>query len=73
MVSKAGLGINIINEVIRKTLFSIPVVSETHPYAVSLIEKAQDEKADFLYHAPTFIIVSNLKDNIEIIRHEFHF
>ncbi|MFT9496041.1 nitroreductase family protein [Anaerosolibacter sp.] len=52
-----------VNEAIRKTLLSIPVVPETHPYVVSLIEKAQDENADFLYHAPTFIIVSNLKDN----------
>jgi nitroreductase len=52
-----------VNEAIRKTLLSIPVVPETHPYVVSLIEKAQDENADFLYHAPTFIIVSNLRDN----------
>lgn len=52
-----------VNEAIRKTLLSIPVVPETHPYVVSLIEKAQDENADFLYHAPTFIIVSNLKEN----------
>jgi nitroreductase len=52
-----------VNEVIRKTLLSIPVVSETHPYIASLIEKAKDENADFLYHAPTYIIVTNLKDN----------
>lgn len=52
-----------VNEAIRQTLLSIPVVSETHPYVVSLIEKAKDENADFLYHAPTYIIVSNLKDN----------
>lgn len=52
-----------INEAIRQTLLSISAVPETHPYVVSLIEKAKDENADFLYHAPTFIIVSNLKDN----------
>ena len=52
-----------VNEAIRRTLLSIPAVRETHPYVVSLIEKAKDEKADFLYHAPTFIIVSNLKDD----------
>ncbi len=55
--------LKMVNEAIRQTLLSIPVVPETHPYVVSLIEKAQDENADFLYHAPTFIIVSNLKDN----------
>lgn len=30
---------------------------------MSLVEKAKDESSNFLYHAPTFIIVSNLKDN----------
>jgi nitroreductase len=52
-----------VNEAIRQTLLAIPVVAETHPYIVSLIEKAKDMNADFLYHAPTFILVSNLKDN----------
>lgn len=52
-----------VNEAIRQTLLSIPVVKETHPYIVSLIEKAKDVNADFLYHAPTFILVSNLKDD----------
>ncbi|WP_250227865.1 nitroreductase family protein [Anaeropeptidivorans aminofermentans] len=52
-----------VNAAIRQSLLSVPIVPETHPYIVSLIEKAKDENADFLYHAPTFIIVSNLKDN----------
>lgn len=52
-----------VNESIRQTLLSVPIVAETHPYIVSLIEKAKDEDANFLYHAPTYIIVSNLKDN----------
>lgn len=52
-----------VNESIRQTLLSIPIVAETHPYIASLIEKAKAENADFLYHAPTYIIVSNLKDN----------
>ena len=52
-----------VNEAIRQTLLTIPVAPETHPYVVSLIEKAKDENADFLYHAPTYILVSNLKDN----------
>lgn len=52
-----------VNEAIRQTLLSIPVVAETHPYVMSLIEKSKDITADFLYHAPTFIIVSNIKDD----------
>lgn len=52
-----------VNEAIRQTLLSIPIVSETHPYIVSLIEKAKDENANFLYNAPTYIIVSHLKHN----------
>lgn len=52
---------NKVNEAIRQTLLSVPVVPETHPYIVSLIEKAKDVNADFLYHAPTFILVSNLE------------
>lgn len=52
-----------VNEAIKQALLSIPIIVETHPYVVSLIEKAKDENANFLYHAPTFIIVSNLKDN----------
>jgi nitroreductase len=52
-----------VNESLRQTLLSIPVVAETHPYIVSLIEKAKEESANFLYNAPTFVIVSHLKDN----------
>lgn len=52
-----------VNETIRQTLLSIPIVKETHPYVASLIEKAKDENANYIYNAPTFIIVSHLKDN----------
>jgi nitroreductase len=52
-----------VNEAIRQTLLTVPVTPETHPYVLSLIKKAEDENADFLYHAPTYILVSNLKDN----------
>lgn len=52
-----------VNEAIRQTLLTIPIVEETHPYIVSLIEKAKKVDANFLFHAPTYIIVSNLKDN----------
>lgn len=52
-----------VNEAIRRALLSIPVVPETHPYIASLIKKANEVQANFLYHAPTYVIVSNLKDN----------
>ncbi|HHT26425.1 MAG TPA: nitroreductase family protein [Firmicutes bacterium] len=52
-----------VNETIRQTLLSIPIVEETHPYLIRLIQKAADENAEFLYGAPTYIIVSNQKDN----------
>lgn len=50
-----------VNEAIRQTLLDIPVVAETHPYVASLIEKAKDQNANFLYNAPTFVIVSTIK------------
>lgn len=52
-----------VNEAIRQTLLTIPVVAETHPYIVKLIEKAQAENAEFLYGAPTYVIVSSLEGN----------
>lgn len=52
-----------VNEAIRQSLLSIPIVEETHPYIASLIEKAKNENANFLYNAPTYVIVSNLQDN----------
>lgn len=52
-----------VNESIRQSILSIPIVAETHPYIVSLIEKAKDSNANFLYNAPTFVIVSHLKDD----------
>ncbi len=52
-----------VNEALRQTLLTIPVVAETHPYIASLIKKAEDVNSNFLYNAPTYIIVSNLKDN----------
>lgn len=50
-----------VNEAMRQTLLSLS--PETHPYYAKLIQKAQDEQADFLYGALTYIIVSNLIDN----------
>jgi nitroreductase len=52
-----------VNETIRQTLLSIPIVEETHPYLIKLIEKAADENANFLYGAPTYVIVSSVREN----------
>ncbi len=41
-----------VNEAIRLTLISIPVVAETHPYVVSLVEKAKDESFKFPVSCP---------------------
>ena len=52
-----------INESIRLALLTIPVIAETHPYVVSLIEKAGNEQANFNYGASTYVIVSHQRDN----------
>lgn len=52
-----------VNEAIRQALLPIPVTPETHPYVASLIEKAQDESAEFLYGAPALVIVSHLSSD----------
>lgn len=48
-----------VNEAIRQTI----LLNKDNPYYERLIEKAKDEKANFLFNAPTYVIVSNLKDN----------
>ncbi|NLD84214.1 MAG: nitroreductase family protein [Clostridiales bacterium] len=52
-----------VNEAIRRTLLSLPVGPETTAYTISLIEKAAEENADFLYRAPTLVIVTNRSDS----------
>lgn len=48
-----------VNEAIRQTI----LLNKDNPYYERLLEKAKDEKSNFLFNAPTYVIVSNLKDN----------
>lgn len=52
-----------VNEAIRKTLLNIPIGEQNSAYMNSLIERAKDENAEFLYHAPTYVIASGPRDN----------
>ncbi|HEY8364028.1 MAG TPA: nitroreductase [Haloplasmataceae bacterium] len=47
--------LNKVNETIRQTILAIK--------EERFLEKAKDENANFLFNAPTYVIVSNLKDN----------
>ena len=47
----------------RRALLSIPSDTDSYGYFANYIRKAQDNTANFLYHAPTFILVSNRNDN----------
>ncbi|WP_101696337.1 nitroreductase family protein [Clostridium minihomine] len=53
-----------INETIRLALREVTPGPETHPYVVRLIEKAKREDSEFLFHAPTYLIVSNEVKNV---------
>lgn len=54
-----------VNEAIRQALLILPIEPDTYPYTVSLVEKAKTRGVDanFLFHAPAYIIVSNRADN----------
>ncbi len=52
-----------VNDALRSALLSLPVTPDTNPHIAAYIEKAHYENADFLYGAPTLVIVSTPKDN----------
>lgn len=52
-----------VNDVMRQALLEIPEEDELYSYFVSHIHKAKDASANFLFHAPTYILVSNQIDN----------
>lgn len=52
-----------INEALRQALLATPILPDTYPYLASLIKKAVDPECNFLYHAPAYVLVSNVKDN----------
>ena len=54
------------NELILKEVnqtIRLAILNNQNRYTQSLIEKAADEKINFLYDAPTYVLVSNLKEN----------
>lgn len=52
-----------IQEGLRQTLLSIPVQADTPPHILRYIERAKDTHTQFLFNAPTYVLVSNEKDN----------
>ncbi|HEY8444944.1 MAG TPA: nitroreductase family protein [Bacilli bacterium] len=52
-----------INQVMRNTLLSIPEDDQNYTYFYPHIKKALNVDVNFLFHAPTYVIVSNLSDN----------
>ena len=53
-----------VNRAIREALRSIPVTEKTHPFIISLIEKAQSPESEFLYGAPVYIILTDTPENL---------
>lgn len=53
-----------INEVLRRALRETKVEPDTHPYVVRLKHRAERDDAEFLFRAPTYVIVSNDRENI---------
>jgi len=51
-----------VNAAMREALLGLPAGSDLHTKFTALIEKASDPTAEFLYCAPTYILVSHLKD-----------
>ena len=52
-----------VNEAIRKIFLNMPLNEKTPPRMASMIERAKDENAEFLYGAPAYIIVSGPREN----------
>lgn len=52
-----------VNQALRQTLLSLPMGPELSSFMLKLIKKAEEEKPDFLYGAPTLVIVTNRSDS----------
>ena len=55
--------LNKINETMRQTLLGISPESEAYAYYANYIKMAQDLTSNFLYHAATYVLVSNQREN----------
>ena len=60
-------GIQKVNDAVRESLRSIPVTEKTHPYIISLIEKAQSPTSEFLYGAPVYVILTDTPENLSAV------
>lgn len=51
-----------VNEAIRLAYLTYPVDASTHPHVLNMIEKAENQQADYMYGAPIFVMVTHLKE-----------
>ncbi len=56
-----------INATLREALRTVSVGPDTHPYVAHLKPKAEREDSEFLFHAPTYVIVSNDRENVNAL------
>ncbi|WP_283610720.1 nitroreductase family protein [Faecalispora anaeroviscerum] len=56
-----------INTALREALRNVSAGPDTHPYVVRLKAKAEREDSEFLFHAPTYVIVSNDRENVNAL------
>lgn len=56
-----------INTAIRNALRAVIIDEDTHPYVSFLKTKAEREDSEFLFHAPTYVIVSNQRENVNAL------
>lgn len=56
-----------INAALREALRTVSVGPDTHPYVARLKPKAEREDSEFLFHAPTYVIVSNDRENVNAL------
>ncbi|EJF42303.1 MAG: nitroreductase family protein [Clostridium sp.] len=56
-----------INAALREALRTVSVGPDTHPYVARLKPKAEREDSEFLFHAPTYVIVSNDRQNVNAL------
>lgn len=56
-----------INTAIRNALRAVTIEKDTHPYVSFLKAKAEREDSEFLFRAPTYVIVSNQRENVNAL------
>lgn len=56
-----------INAALREALRAVTIGPDTHPYVAHLKAKAEREDSEFLFHTPTYVIVSNDRENVNAL------